>query len=119
MSYDIKLIDASTKQVLQTHNPHNLRGGTYAVGGTTEANLNVTYNYSEHYRQHLDADQGIRWLYGQRAKDTFDRLEAAITALGTDRDTDYWKATPGNAGAALADLLTLGRMFPGGIWLGD
>ena len=29
-----------------------------------------------------------------------------------ERDPDYWAATPGNAGAALADLLKLAELMP-------
>jgi hypothetical protein len=40
MSYDIRLIDPITKETLELEEPHNLRGGTYAMGGTPEAWLN-------------------------------------------------------------------------------
>ena len=49
MSYDISLRDPVTGQTLQLDAPHHMRGGTYQVGGTTDAHLNVTWNYARHY----------------------------------------------------------------------
>ena len=37
MSYDISLTDPVTGETLELDTPHHMRGGTYAVGGTTEA----------------------------------------------------------------------------------
>lgn len=48
MSYDIELCDPITGVALELDAPHQMRGGTYALGGTREAHLNVTYNYSRH-----------------------------------------------------------------------
>ncbi len=118
MSYDVYLKDATTGEVLNLPAPHQLTGGTLVVGGTTEAWLNVTYNYGKHIREALHPD-GIRWLYGQRARDTIQALSEAILALGVERSDDYWEPTPGNAGAALFDLLTLAYLAPDGIWQGD
>ena len=49
MSYDIELIDPVTGNTLELDAPHHMRGGTYALGGTTRAHLNVTYNYSPQF----------------------------------------------------------------------
>ena len=81
MSYDIYLRDGDETVQVPVHS----EGGTYVLGGTTEGHLNLTYNYSPHYREHIDPEKGIRWLYGKRAGDTIERLESAIAALGTDR----------------------------------
>lgn len=35
MSYDIRLIDPVTKETINFDTPHQMTGGTYAVGGTT------------------------------------------------------------------------------------
>ena len=59
MSYDIRLCDPVTHEALQTDVPHDMRGGTYAMGGTTGLWLNVTYNYGKHYYRVL-GDKGIR-----------------------------------------------------------
>lgn len=44
MSYDIRLCDPVTHETLEVDSPHLMAGGTYALGGTTELWLNVTYN---------------------------------------------------------------------------
>lgn len=81
MSYDISLIDPETKQPIILDEPHQERGGTYAVCGTREAWLNITYNYSKWFFQFLDREKGIRWLYGQVASGTLPRLKEAIAKL--------------------------------------
>ena len=55
MSYDIELIDPLTGVVLELDAPHHMRGGTYAIGGTTKAHLNCTYNYYPQFRRVLDS----------------------------------------------------------------
>ena len=45
MSYDIHLNDPVTKQTIELENPHFMRGDTYAIDGTKELSLNITYNY--------------------------------------------------------------------------
>lgn len=84
--------------------PNFEEGGTYAVGGSTEAALNVTYNYSVHFYKHIDKDEGLRWLNGKLASEALPRLAVAANALGVKRDKDYWQATEGNAGWTLAIL---------------
>lgn len=91
-------------------------GGCYVVGGSTEASLNITYNYSRHYYKELDGEQGLRWLDGRSGAETAAPLARAVLTLGTERDDDYWAATPGNAGAALARLLVWAQEHPDGIW---
>ncbi len=132
MSYDIKLVDPVTEEVLLLPERHHLRGGTYCLGtvsqfpegryvftGTREAWLNITYNYSEFYYKTLDSDKGIRVLYGMTGREAMPILSRAIAELGIVRHSDYWKSTPGNAGAALADLLTLATALPDGVFRGD
>lgn len=53
MSYDIELVDPVTLEPLELDSPHHMRGGTYAVGGSTRARLNVTYNYAPHFSKSL------------------------------------------------------------------
>ena len=81
MSYDIYLREGDT--IVQV--PLHCEGGTYVLGGTAEAHLNLTYNYSPHYYKHIDPEKGLRWLYGRTGAETIERLESAIAALGTDR----------------------------------
>ena len=49
MSYDIYLTDPVTHEPLKLEAAHHMRGGTYAMSGTTEAWLNITYNYADWY----------------------------------------------------------------------
>lgn len=97
---------------------HQMRGGTYAVGGTQEAWLNITYNYAEHFYNVL-GEKGIRTIYGMTGAESIPLLKAAMEKLGDDVDEDYWKSTEGNAKAALAGLLALAQMRPDGVWDGD
>lgn len=116
MSYDVHMCDSSG-ELLAVDRFED--GGTYCVGGTSDASLNITYNYARLFRLALDREQGIRWLYGKTGAETIGRLRAAVEALGTRRDDDYWKPTDGNAGAALARLLSWAEQHPDGIFDGD
>lgn len=91
-------------------------GGTYAVGGSADTGLNITYNYSQLYHKALDHKDGLRWLHGKAAGYCIDRLRAAVAELGTDQDPDYWRVTPGNAGYALSILLWWATLHPEGVF---
>lgn len=136
MSYDISLRDPVAGDTLELDAPHHMRGGTYAVGGTKSAHLNVTYNYAPHYRRvfsprpaapadsehgaiHDGLVLGIRSIYTLTGAQSIPVLQAAIDALGTDTNADYWAPTEGNARRALVQLLALAQMRPDGIWMGD
>ena len=59
MSYDIYLRDRVTKETVHFDTPHQMAGGTYAVGGTPEAWLNITYNYARwYYKDGVFPDRG-------------------------------------------------------------
>lgn len=118
MSYDIQLNDPVTGDVLQLDEPHQIKGGTYVIGGTTEAHLNVTYNYVDIFGRVL-GDDGIRSIYGKSGAESIPILAEAIEQLADDVDDDYWKPTEGNVKRALCGLLALARMRPDGIWAGD
>lgn len=94
-------------------------GGTRVFGGSSDPDLNVTYNYSPFYYKYLDSESGLRWLDGKVAGDTIDRLESAVRVLGVERDSDYWAATPGNAGMSLSVLLFWARQHPRAVWRVD
>ena len=116
MSYDIDLrnIDGEIVEV-----DNHEEGGTYAIGGVTQGSLNITYNYSKFFYDHLDKKEGIRWLYGKKARYTKERLRKAIDILGTKQYRDYWAPTPGNAGHALSVLLKWAEQHPIAVWEGD
>jgi len=118
MSYDIYLNDPDTDKVIIFDKKHNMTGGTYVLGGSNQAWLNITYNYSVYYYEHL-GDKGIRSLYGMTGKESIPILKEVIKKLGTKTDKDYWKSTPGNAGFALQGLLTFAKLRPDGIFKGD
>jgi hypothetical protein len=91
-------------------------GGTQCIGGSTEADLNVTYNYSEVTRL---VDFGFRNLDGRTAEDTIDELERVVAALGTQQFENYWAPTPGNAGFAASILLSWAKQHPKAVWRVD
>jgi len=119
MSYDISLCDPVTQEPIELDQPHELKGGTYALGGTTEAWLNITYNYSEILHRVLDPSQGIRSVYNMTGAESIPKLESAIAQLGDDTDSDYWKPTEGNVKCALLNLVSLAKLRPDGVWNGD
>ncbi len=118
MSYDIELTDPKTGEICMLDERHQLRGGTYCIGGTDLAELNVTYNYSEHFYRVM-GEKGIRSIYGLTGEQSVSVLKSAIEQLGDDVSRNYWDATEGNAKAALRNLLTLAEMAPHGVWKGD
>jgi len=136
MSYDISLTDPVTAHTLQLDAPHHMRGGTYQAGGTTDAHLNITWNYGPHYyrvfpkrpsipgtdENYHTADgkvSGIRSIYGMTGAASIPVLQSAIDQLGDDTHPDYWQPTEGNAKRALVQLLALAQMRPDGVWKGD
>lgn len=89
MSYDIYLQD-EFGETLELAHPFQ-EGAVYSLEGTKEAYLNVTSNYRELFKTHLDAELGIRWLYGKRAGETQTRLFQAVEQLGTTQfKGSYW-----------------------------
>lgn len=118
MSYDIDLKDPVTGETLQLDAPHQMKGGTYCVGGTTEASLNVTYNYSRHFYR-VFGEGGIRSIYGKTGAESIPLLAGAIAQLGDDVDADYWAPTEGNAKRALVQLAALAALRPDGVWDGN
>jgi hypothetical protein len=83
-------------------------GGTYMVGGSTDAELNVTYNYGKHF----DFKQ-LNGLTGAASAPIMDRV---IAKLGVQRAADYWEPTPGNVGHTLAILSRWATQHPKGVW---
>lgn len=110
MSWDVYLEKDGKPVEVDRHE----EGGTYAVGGTTVAELNLTYNYSPNF--HAALGFPFRMLDGTLAENTIPNLEAAVQKLGTERADDYWKATDGNAGFALNILLGWAKANPNARW---
>lgn len=104
MSYDISLKDPVTKKTIELNEPHFMRGGTYAMGGTKELWINVTYNYGPYYYEATDKDPrfahdevscyyadgtkgpieteyGIRGIYGKTGAESIPMLEDMIRRI--------------------------------------
>ena len=110
MSYDISFRDPVSGAICCTDIPHQMKGGTYMVGGTTMLELNVTYNYSRCY---APWNFHVTDLDGKKAVDMIPVMEEVISHLGDDvDDSDYWHATDGNAKRALIQLVTMAKMRP-------
>jgi hypothetical protein len=118
LSYNVSLRDPVTKEILNSEQPHQIRGGTYSVGGTTGLWINVTHNYGEFFEK-IFGEKGLRAIYGLTGAESIPLLKEAIEKLGDDVDEDYWKATEGNAKQALKGLLALAQIRPDGVWDGD
>ena len=139
MSYDIYLADPVTRAPIELEEAHYMRGGTYPLSGTTEAWLNITYNYTGwYYRPGVFGEtadnKGIRTIYGLSGAESIRVLKKAVEALeGLTDDisdeerrkceeqgcTGYWMPTRANAIRPLYQLLALAQMRPDGIWEGD
>ena len=95
MSWDVGLTDEETGKALTV--ALFIEGGTYAMGGRTAADVNITYNYSLLYYHVLGLPNGLRGMNGMEAAEALPILERGIGALGDDENANYWKATEGNA----------------------
>ena len=120
MSYYISLMREGNVCQVNTHQ----EGGVIALGGSTDASINITYNYAFFFYNFLDKRKGIRWLYGKTAQETIPRLEKAIGRLtgwlgDGVYEQDYWAPTFGNAKHALEVLLGWAKQNPHGVWEGD
>lgn len=109
MSYDIFFKDKKGKTIAFKE-PKDIRGGTYQMGGTTEAWLNITYNYSKHFYGFWK--DGIRSLYGKTAIEVIEEIEKVLPKLKDDISNDYWEATDGNVKKSLKNLLELAKSCP-------
>ena len=95
-------------------------GGTYACG-ISFAELNVTYNYGDRFRQAwpepIEGSNALRqMLDGRTGRETAPLLAEAVEKLGTMSSADYWAPTDGNAGRALDLLWRWATENPEGVW---
>ena len=132
MSYDIYLRDPVSGETLQTDQPHQIRGGMYAVGGTREMWLSVTYNYAYwYYKPGVFAATEIYGMSGAQSipvlKEAIKALESMIEDISDEERreceeqgaTGYWMPTRQNAIKPLYKLLAFAQMRPDGTWDGD
>ena len=106
MSYDVN-IKINNKTVILPEK-HEITGGTYQVGGTNEAWINITYNYSKWFHD-LWTD-GLYEIEGKTVDTVIPMLKSAVMKLGTKQEKDYWKSTAGNAGHSLNRLLKICKL---------
>lgn len=135
MSFDLELHDPVTGETLETSQPHSMRGGTYAIGGTTEMWLNITYNYFPwYYKKYAFGERGIRAICGLSGAESIPIIQKAIKGLSESREelsseeiqkflnqgvTGYWMPTRENAIKPLYQLLAFAQMRPDGVWKGE
>ena len=133
MSWDVDLCDPVTNEVLELDSPHFMRGGTYAVDGTREMSLNITFNYTRFYNDAFKG--GFRALDGVSAVKSIPILKAAIEKIKSpltpdlsqeewelyesQQATGYWMPTKENCLRPLYQLLSLAQMRPDGVWRVD
>ena len=135
MSYDIYLKDPVTKEVIEFDEKHEMKGGMYAIGGTKEAWLNITYNYSKwYYKDYAFGERGIRSIYGMSGAESIPVLKKVIKGLESSKEdlsneekqayiennvSGYWLPVKENTIKPLYQLLSMAQMRPDGIWEGD
>lgn len=105
MSWWIYLNDNEGKPVSV---PQFTDGGTYCMGGEDIASLNITYNYGNIF--------DFWQLDKKKASETLPLMAQKAVELGFTRDADYWAATPGNVGWALARLVQWAALYPDATW---
>lgn len=102
MSYDIRLKDPVSGETLELPHQHMMAGGTMhaeMVDGrlvpapTTDAWLNVTYNYGCYYRETFP-ENGIREIYGKSGAESISILDAMIDTIRNHYQKDgEWVTT--------------------------
>jgi hypothetical protein len=117
VSYDLYIVD-DEGNTLRLKRKHSIGGGTYVLGGTDEAHINITYNYAPFF-QTVFGEKGIRTLYGRKVSETIESLLEAVNKLQGEPSDNYWEPTEGNARKALIDCIALALLFPEGTWTGD
>jgi len=110
MSYDVCLVD-SNGDILPFSELFQ-EGGIQAIGGVSECELNITYNYCKVF------GSLVRDIHGLTAEVTMAELKEFV-ALHPDAKPDpkdYWAPTTGNAKVAIERLITFAEEHPEGVW---
>lgn len=123
MSYDIRLHDPVSREPIELEAKHFMRGGTYAIDGTPEVWLNITYNYSKFYYE-AEPEKGIRVIYGKTGAESIPVLQNMIDQItkkhpNLETSENYWDSMTGNAIKPLHQLIAMAKMRPDGVWDGD
>lgn len=111
MSYSVSLtVDGEEVDV-----PHFMEGPILPIGGTSKADMSITYNYAEVY---AIFEFSIWDLNGRVAKDMVQKMKDIIARIppGARKFTDYWAPTPGNAVVPLKLMVEWSELYPDAIW---
>ena len=151
MSYGIYLVRGNSKSEINQVDPKKFpRGGTYRMFddddkiGESDLYFYITYNFAWYLYETIDEKEGVRWIYGKKAKDVIARLETAKSICedmakqeaeegrilsetwgsGERYDfekvkNDYWYACADHAAKAIDDLITMAKIAPDFTFKGD
>jgi len=151
MSYGISLVRGDSTSVVSKITDEMLpKGGTYAARepgsmvDESELYFNITYNFAWYFYETLDAEQGIRVIYGKKGRDVKPMVEGAIAKLGVlverersggkvlsetwgkdkvydeeESERDYWFPCAKNAVKALRGIASLCDIAPDFTFTGD
>lgn len=106
MGWWVYLKDKETGETVEVD--RHAEGGTCVIGGTTEAEIKITYNYYKFF--------DFSALDGMTGRQSIPPLGEAVSHLGTERDDNYWKKTPGNCGYMCSILLAWAEQHPEAVW---
>ena len=113
MGWDIRLENPDgTRPQVDRHQA----GSTIMIGGSTEAWMNLTYNYSPYYYTYFPEDKGLKWLNDKPAGATIEMMQTVLDKLGDAPSDNYWESSAGNAGHALGILISWARQHPTAVW---
>lgn len=120
MSYDISLVDKYTGRTIHNTTNHNISGTTYAMNGTDELWINISYNYRNWFMKCFKND-GIHFLEGKVSSETWEPLQKALVFLASNYDikdcsSDPWSPESGDAYDMIINLLNLAYIAPDGVW---
>ena len=139
MSYDLYLKDRVSGEVINLPFNHCMTGGMYRAQfengqfspmPTSEAWLNITFNYAKYYQEGAEGDNrfkvngknvGIKALNGKTGLESINMLDILIINIKhkypkLECSDDYWEARPGNAIKPLYQLKTMAELRPDGVW---
>jgi hypothetical protein len=94
--------------------PHT-EGGTITLGGSSIAEVNITYNYAEVFGLFQFSVRDLNGKTGLESQAELTRLAGILQ----DRPykADYWAPTPGNAGHVIHVLLAWAKQHPNATWI--
>lgn len=110
MGWSIYITDKNGETV-RLKSPHKISGSDFAVGGTQDLWMTLTFNYSRYYYQIWPCG-GLCFLHGLSVKNAMRTLLEGMLLLKGEQCGDYWHASEGNARAGLLSILSLCALSP-------